>query len=134
MGNKGYRGVLTKLSLDANGQANITDICEGTNVADVSYYFARKRNTNDFHGLGAFLIMNEHFLTSASAMELTSPPRKTFRVSITNPTNHAPVDDVVLTAPNVRPSVPAFTDAAATFGANDLPNVPPLPSQPHAKH
>ncbi len=73
---KGYRGVLTKISLDADGLANITDICEGTNVSDVNYYFARKRNTNDFHGLGAFLIMNEYFLTSASAMELTSPPKK----------------------------------------------------------
>jgi unsaturated rhamnogalacturonyl hydrolase len=58
---KGYAGVLTKLSLDADGQANISDICEGTNVADLAYYFARKKNTNDFHGLGAFLIMNEKF-------------------------------------------------------------------------
>jgi len=59
---KGYAGVLTKISLDAQGMTNITDICEGTNVADLAYYFARKRNTNDFHGLGAFLIMNEKFL------------------------------------------------------------------------
>ena len=59
---KGYAGVLTKLSLDKDGQTNITDICEGTNVADLAYYFARKRNTNDFHGLGAFLIMNEKFM------------------------------------------------------------------------
>jgi unsaturated rhamnogalacturonyl hydrolase len=60
---KGYEGVLTKISLDADGVTNITDICEGTNVADIAYYFARKRNTNDFHGLGAFLIMNEHMTT-----------------------------------------------------------------------
>ena len=59
---KGYAGVLTKISLDSEGQTNITDICEGTNVADLAYYFARKRNTNDFHGLGAFLIMNETFM------------------------------------------------------------------------
>ena len=59
---KSYAGVLTKISLDADGQTNITDICEGTNVADLAYYFARKRNTNDFHGLGAFLIMNEKFM------------------------------------------------------------------------
>jgi unsaturated rhamnogalacturonyl hydrolase len=71
---KGYAGVLTKLTLDSDGMANIRDICEGTNVADLAYYFARKRNVNDFHGLGAFLIMNEYFLTSASAMELTRPP------------------------------------------------------------
>ena len=56
---KGYRGVLTKLSKDADGLTNLVDISEGTNVGDLAYYFARKRNVNDFHGLGAFLIMNE---------------------------------------------------------------------------
>ncbi len=56
---KGYRGVLTKLSLDKDGMTNLVDISEGTNVGDLAYYFARKRNENDFHGLGAFLIMNE---------------------------------------------------------------------------
>ena len=60
--NKGYAGVLTKISLDQEGQTNLSDICEGTNVADLAYYLARKRSTNDFHGLGAFLIMNEKFM------------------------------------------------------------------------
>jgi len=55
----GYHGVLTKLSIGADGLTNLRDICEGTNVSDLAYYFARKRNENDFHGLGAFLIMNE---------------------------------------------------------------------------
>ena len=59
---RGYAGVLTKISLDQDGQTNLTDICEGTNVGDLAYYFARKRNVNDFHGLGAFLIMNEKFM------------------------------------------------------------------------
>jgi unsaturated rhamnogalacturonyl hydrolase len=59
---KGYAGVLTKITLDQEGQTNLSDICEGTNVADLPYYLARKRNTNDFHGLGAFLIMNEKFM------------------------------------------------------------------------
>lgn len=67
---KGYEGVLTKISLDADGMTNITDICEGTNVADIAYYFARKRNTNDFHGLGAFLIMNEHMTTRGAPRRL----------------------------------------------------------------
>ena len=62
---KGYNGVLTKISLGADGLTNITDICEGTNVSDLAYYLARKRNTNDFHGLGAFLIMNEKFISMA---------------------------------------------------------------------
>ena len=67
---KGYKGVLTKLSLDTGGLTNIADICEGTNVADISYYFARKRNVNDFHGLGAFLIMNEHMTTKGAPRRL----------------------------------------------------------------
>jgi unsaturated rhamnogalacturonyl hydrolase len=60
--NRGYRGVLTKITLGADGMTNLNDICEGTNVADLAYYFGRKRMTNDFHGLGAFLIMNEKFM------------------------------------------------------------------------
>jgi unsaturated rhamnogalacturonyl hydrolase len=62
---KGYAGVLTKISLDSDGMTNIIDICEGTNVADLAYYFGRKRATNDFHGLGAFLIMNEKFMNKS---------------------------------------------------------------------
>jgi unsaturated rhamnogalacturonyl hydrolase len=58
----GYAGVLTRISLGPDGLTNIIDICEGTNVADLAYYFGRKRATNDFHGLGAFLIMNEKFM------------------------------------------------------------------------
>jgi unsaturated rhamnogalacturonyl hydrolase len=56
---KGYHGVLTKLSKDADDMTKLVEVCEGTNVSDLAYYFARKRNENDFHGLGAFLIMNE---------------------------------------------------------------------------
>ena len=56
---KGYQGVLAKISLDADGRTSLRDISEGTNVGDLAYYFGRKRVTNDFHGLGAFLIMNE---------------------------------------------------------------------------
>ena len=60
--NRGRAGVLTKISVDQSGETSLVDICEGTNVADLAYYLARKRNTNDFHGLGAFLIMNEKFM------------------------------------------------------------------------
>src|SRR3954469_11978543 len=61
---KGYNGVLTQISIDKDRMASIANICEGTNVADINYYFARKRNTNDFHGIGAFLIMNEELRTA----------------------------------------------------------------------
>ena len=56
---KGYAGVLTQLSRDENGFAHIANICEGTNVGDLAYYLARPKSTDDFHGIGAFLIMNE---------------------------------------------------------------------------
>ncbi|PWT95001.1 MAG: family 88 glycosyl hydrolase [Blastocatellia bacterium] len=62
---KGRQGVLTKISLGSDGMTNLIDICEGTNVADLTYYFGRKRVTNDFHGLGAFLIMNEKFMNKS---------------------------------------------------------------------
>jgi len=78
MAERGYAGVQTKLSLDQNGATNIVDICEGTNVADLAYYFARKRNVNDFHGLGAFLIMNEKFMNKTlkgSSRSLWQPSR-----------------------------------------------------------
>ncbi|MFI6474209.1 glycoside hydrolase family 105 protein [Streptomyces sp. NPDC050516] len=56
---RGYHGVLAEISLGSDGRTNLTDISIGTNVGDYSYYVGRTRATNDFHGLGAFLIMNE---------------------------------------------------------------------------
>jgi len=56
---KGYQGVLQRISLDGSGMTNLTEICIGTNVGDLAFYLGRPRATNDFHGLGAFLIMNE---------------------------------------------------------------------------
>ena len=56
---RGYRGVLAQVSLGTHGLTNIADICIGTNVGDTAFYLARPRATNDPHGLGAFLIMNE---------------------------------------------------------------------------
>ncbi|MFF4358850.1 glycoside hydrolase family 105 protein [Streptomyces sp. NPDC001604] len=56
---RGYQGVLAKLSTGPDGRTDLADISVGTNVGDYAYYIARTRATNDFHGLGAFLIMNE---------------------------------------------------------------------------
>jgi unsaturated rhamnogalacturonyl hydrolase len=55
----GYRGVLAKAAIGPDGLTDIVDICIGTNVGDLAFYLARPRATNDLHGLGAFLIMNE---------------------------------------------------------------------------
>ena len=56
---KGYQGVLAEVATDSSGQTHVKNICIGTNVGDLSYYLSRPRATDDFHGLGAFLIMNE---------------------------------------------------------------------------
>ena len=62
---KGYRGVLSQVSKDlTTGQVHIANICGGTNVGDMAFYLNRPRNTDDFHGLGAFLIMNERLRES----------------------------------------------------------------------
>lgn len=61
---KGYRGVQSQLSTDCDGHAHIGNICIGTNVGDLQYYFDRPRHSDDFHGLGAFLLMNEQLRTT----------------------------------------------------------------------
>jgi len=45
----------------------------GTGVGDLAYYLGQARADDDWHGLGAFLIMNEEFRTSRSSMEQTVP-------------------------------------------------------------
>jgi unsaturated rhamnogalacturonyl hydrolase len=56
---RGDKGVLAELSRGGDGRTNLKDISIGTNVGDYDYYVGRTRATNDFHGLGAFLFMNE---------------------------------------------------------------------------
>lgn len=59
---RAYKGVLARLSLGSDGLTNLTGISVGTNVGGYAYYVGRTQATNDLHGLGAFLIMNEQFL------------------------------------------------------------------------
>jgi unsaturated rhamnogalacturonyl hydrolase len=56
---KGFQGVLQKIAIDDNGTTSLTDICQGTNVGNAAFYYARPRPVNDMHGLGSFLIMYE---------------------------------------------------------------------------
>ncbi|WP_293270397.1 glycoside hydrolase family 88 protein [Nannocystis sp.] len=56
---RGYEGVLSRISRDEDGLTRLTEIVVGTNIGDYRYYIDRPRSVNDFHGLGAFLIMNE---------------------------------------------------------------------------
>ncbi|GAA0394851.1 hypothetical protein GCM10009530_52950 [Microbispora corallina] len=65
---RGYRGVLAEVSLGSDGRTNIRDICVGTNASDsLDFYYGRQRATNDNHGLGAFLIMNEQMIKTGRA-------------------------------------------------------------------
>nr|WP_329956347.1 glycoside hydrolase family 88 protein [Catenulispora pinistramenti] len=64
---KGYQGVLQRLSVGKDGLTNLSTISIGTNVGDYAYYIGRTQATNDFHGLGAFLIMNEQFTAGGAA-------------------------------------------------------------------
>jgi unsaturated rhamnogalacturonyl hydrolase len=61
---KGYRGVLASIMRNPDGTISMPNICEGTNVGDLAFYLARARHTNDLHGLGAFIIMNEEMRKS----------------------------------------------------------------------
>jgi len=68
---RGRAGVLTQLTFSPNGGVDIHNICAGTDVGEVPYYLSRPRNTNDPHGLGAFLLMNEEWKTSQTSMSLS---------------------------------------------------------------
>jgi unsaturated rhamnogalacturonyl hydrolase len=69
---KGYRGVMSRVSIGSDGLTNIAEICVGTNAGDTAWYLARPRQTNDPHGLGAFLLMNEEWNHSVSSMRFRS--------------------------------------------------------------
>ncbi|MEV5542325.1 glycoside hydrolase family 88 protein [Saccharopolyspora shandongensis] len=69
---RGYRGVLAKVSIGSDGRTRISDVVIGTNVGDARYYLERPRMDNDFHGLGAFLIMNEELRSLTSIERFSS--------------------------------------------------------------
>lgn len=62
---RGYAGVRDRVSIADGGTTQITVICTGTSVGNAAYYLAQPRATNDFHGIGAFLYLNEQILGAA---------------------------------------------------------------------
>ena len=62
---KGYRGVLASITRNPDGTIAMPNICEGTNIGDLAFYLGRARHTNDLHGLGAFIIVNEELRKTA---------------------------------------------------------------------
>ncbi len=67
---KGYNGVLERVTMGSDGLTNISEICIGTNVGDLAFYLGRPRAVNDLHGLGAVLIMNEQLAHPSSLAHL----------------------------------------------------------------
>jgi len=70
-----YQGIMSKVTLGADGHWHIADICEGTNVGNQASYLNRKVYSDDFHGLGAFLLMNEEVQFNRSIMDDVEPSR-----------------------------------------------------------
>lgn len=73
---KGYSGVLSELSVNTDGGVDIANICIGTNVGDLQFYLDRPRKTNDEHGLGAFLIMNEQMRKAPCVVKMRAKAAK----------------------------------------------------------
>lgn len=70
---KGYRGMLTKLTATSDHAVSLKDICAGTVVGDLPYYLNRPRNTDDLHGIGAFLLMNEQMRRAPCVLRMRRP-------------------------------------------------------------
>jgi len=56
---QGFQGVLDTVALGADGLAVLEGTVIGTSVGDRAYYLARPRQTNNVHGVGAFLLLHE---------------------------------------------------------------------------
>lgn len=67
---RGYAGVYSRVSVGDDGLMSLAGICEGTNVGDLEWYLKRRQMTDDFHGLGAFLLMNEEWNHNTASMSL----------------------------------------------------------------
>jgi unsaturated rhamnogalacturonyl hydrolase len=72
---KGYHGVLSQVTATADGEVHIANICDGTNVGQLQFYLDRPRKTDDLHGLGAFILMNEVMSQSPCARSIKSTIR-----------------------------------------------------------
>ena len=86
---RAYKGVIRdKVYFSPDGLINLKDICEGTGVSsDVAYYFARARNTNDLHGLAAFVMMCWQMAQMGDWVDLNEAPF----VRIVSPSHGTPV-------------------------------------------
>ena len=58
---RGYQGTHGAASIGSDGRANLAETVVGVAPGNLTYYLSRPRAVNEFHGLGAFLIMHEQF-------------------------------------------------------------------------
>jgi unsaturated rhamnogalacturonyl hydrolase len=72
---KGYRGVVSELTATPDGELHIANICDGTNVGQLQFYLDRPRKSDDLHGLGAFILMNEVMRETQCAASLKTAAR-----------------------------------------------------------
>jgi unsaturated rhamnogalacturonyl hydrolase len=107
---RGWSGILAnKISIGSDGLTNIGDVVVGTNVSgSESYYLRRTRATNDLHGLGAFLIMQEQMILGGG---VPPSPRPT-------PTP----------APTATPTVTPTSTPAPTPTPRATPSLTPTPA------
>ena len=77
---RGYMGILTQISEGPNNMVYLKNTSAGTGASsDINYYFNRPKNTNDNHGLGSFLIMNELIAYNNNAWFPVSVPKTKMR-------------------------------------------------------
>ena len=67
---RGYHGMLAQLVANPDHDVSVPNICAGSVVGDLPYYMARPRNTDDIHGIGAFLLMNEQMRDAPCARKM----------------------------------------------------------------
>jgi unsaturated rhamnogalacturonyl hydrolase len=67
---RAYHGMLSQLIANSDHDVSVPNICAGSVVGDLPYYLARPRNTDDIHGIGAFLLMNEQMRSAPCARKM----------------------------------------------------------------
>ena len=66
---RAYEGVINSLRFEAEDLI-VTNICIGTGVGDLQFYFDRPRIENDLHGMGAFLLMCTEYYDACKQLGL----------------------------------------------------------------
>ena len=78
----GWRG----LSKEVTADGQLRDVCIGTNIEEnIHFYYTRPRETNDTHGLGAFLLAGSELVQATNPAQATKPVEATKPAQATKP-------------------------------------------------